>query len=237
MKAEDVEKAKLDPRLRRIKQIGVVGGTFDPIHWGHLSMAEIVREALQLDEVAFVPDEYPPHKAGAVAEFADRCHMVRQAVADHSSFRYATVKREKAGPCYIVDTLTMLKEQIYYLPDTEIFYIIGADSLLEIKSWHRWEHLFDLCHLVVTSRPSVPDAELKAWVQTEFAAYATRIKYVPCPGMAVSSTLIRQRASQGKTIRYLVHPAVHQYVAKNYLYRPQAHEGEYDLLGQVGRRG
>lgn len=236
MKAEDVEHAKLDPRLRPIKRIGVLGGTFDPITWAHLCIAENVRDALKLDEVAFVPDEYPPHKAGAVAEFADRCHMVRLAVADNPAFRYATVKREKAGPCYLVDTLALLKEHIYYLPDTEINFIIGADSLLEIKSWHEWERILELCHLVVTSRPSVSDAELKDWVQREFRDYASQITYVPCPPMGISSTLVRQRAKQGKSVRYLVHPAVNDYVTKNYLYRPEANESDYGVLGQVGKR-
>src|SRR5262249_50100594 len=149
-----------DPRLRQTKQMGIMGGTFDPIHWGHLTVAEFVRDVLHLDEVAFVCDEYPPLKQGAVAEYADRCHMLRLALADNPGFRYVSLTREKAGPSYIVDTLALLKEQIYHLPDTEIFYIIGADSLLDIKNWYRWEAIFGLCRLVVTSRPSVSSEEL-----------------------------------------------------------------------------
>ena len=151
-------------------KLGILGGTFNPIHLGHLRIAEEVRDRLTLDRVLFLPAATPPHKplAGDLP-FADRLTMVRLAIGDHADFAASDLENRRQGPSYSVDTLAELHREF---PGDELYFIIGSDSFLEIGLWHRYAEIFPLCNLVVVERPGAPVPDLAATlppaVATEF---------------------------------------------------------------------
>lgn len=181
----------------------LVGGTFDPIHVGHLVMAEWVREALGLPEVLFMPAGIPPHKGTVVASAQDRYHMVLMAVADNPHFQVSRYELDKTTPCYTVETLEYLRGQGH-----EVTLLVGADALAGMATWHRAEELHQLARLAVVARGDriAPPP-------------AAGVEVVDMPLIDVSSTLIRERLAQGKSCRYLLPEAVAGYLEERGLYR------------------
>ncbi|WP_277601697.1 nicotinate-nucleotide adenylyltransferase [Rhodococcus sp. X156] len=195
------------------RKLGVMGGTFDPIHHGHLVAASEVAHRFGLDEVVFVPTGQPWQKAHTdVSPAEDRYLMTVIATASNPQFSVSRVDIDRAGVTYTADTLSDLQAQH---PDAELYFITGADALEAILSWHRVEELFDLARFVGVTRPGYA---LEAKHLTHLAP--GQLTLVEIPAMAISSTDCRERAGQGRPVWYLVPDGVVQYISKRNLYRP-----------------
>jgi nicotinate-nucleotide adenylyltransferase len=189
-----------------MSRLGVMGGTFDPIHNGHLVAASEVAAALNLDEVLFVPTGMPWQKDG-VTPTSDRYLMAEIATAANPRFKVSTVDIDRSGPTYTVDTLRDLKNQY---PDSELFFITGADAVTAIAGWKDAQDLWGLANFVAVTRPGhkldLPDAPEGA------------IRVLEIPALAISSTDIRERVAAKKPIWYLVPDGIVQFIAKHGLY-------------------
>ena len=193
--------------------IGVMGGTFDPIHIGHLAIGEEAREALALDAVMFVPAGQPPHKpAGSVTSVEHRLAMVELAIADNPSFELSRIEVERRGPSYTVDTLEALAG------GDDLVLILSAETFAELPSWHEPERLFDAARMAVVPREGYPAPD-PAWLAEAFPGREARVTYLEGPRLGLSSTAIRARVATGRSIRYLVPDMVEAYIADKQLYR------------------
>ncbi|GAB3709095.1 nicotinate-nucleotide adenylyltransferase [Corynebacterium nasicanis] len=193
------------------ERIGVMGGTFDPIHHGHLVAASEVADRFRLDRVIFVPTGQPWQKADKkVSPAEDRYLMTVIATASNPRFHVSRVDIDRGGDTYTVDTLTDLQKQY---PDADLFFITGADALQSILTWRDWDKMFDLAEFVGVTRPGY---ELTEEMLPE--ARQERVHLIDVPAMAISSTDVRRRASEGRPVWYLVPDGVVQYIAKNDLY-------------------
>jgi nicotinate-nucleotide adenylyltransferase len=197
--------------------IGVLGGTFDPVHLGHLSLAlEACRQA-GLSGVVFVPAGRPYFKAAALISPAeDRINMLKLALADEPGFQISMLEIERPGPSYAVETLARIKEPLK--GSDELFFILGWDSLLTLPRWQEPERLLDLCRLVTAPRPGYPEVDLS--VLEEDLPGVTRATIVlDKPVMDISATEIRERVRQGLSIEGMVHPDVAGYINEKGLYK------------------
>lgn len=202
------------------RRVGVFGGTFDPPHVGHLILAVDLRHALDLDRVLFVPAGHPPHKPEPISDDADRLAMVRLAIAGEHAFEISTVDVDRGGPSYSADLLAILTET---LPDTELVFLMGEDSLRDFPSWHRPGKIATLAKLGVATRPGVR-VDLKA-VERAVPEVAGRVVLVPTPSIGVSSRHLRRRVEAGAPIAYQVPPAVERYIRERRLYLPDPEAG------------
>jgi nicotinate-nucleotide adenylyltransferase len=194
--------------------IGVLGGTFDPIHLGHLVVAEEARIKLGLREVLFVPAGQPWLKLDRnITPAAHRVEMVRRAIADNPHFKLCTLEVERPGPSYTVDTLTMLQKQLG--SEARFFFILGRDTLAELLLWKEPQKLVQLCRLVVP--PRLGSKDLKH-LETAIPGLRDKVIQLDMPVIGISSSEIRQRIAQGLTIRYLVPPPVSEYIQDHKLY-------------------
>ncbi len=192
--------------------IGLFGGTFDPVHVGHLVMAEQCREQAELDEVWFLPAARPPHKQDhPPTPFARRVEMLALAVAGNPNFRISEIENERAGPSYTVDTLEELTRRH---PTHRWCFIIGSDSLPELPRWHLPERILELAELVVVGRPGSPLPEV------ETRETAGRFRVVHSPLVDVASRDLRRRVAEGRSLRYLVPRAVEIFIQTHRLYQP-----------------
>ncbi|MEU4741459.1 nicotinate-nucleotide adenylyltransferase [Actinosynnema sp. NPDC023658] len=190
------------------RRIGVMGGTFDPVHHGHLVAASEVQARFDLDEVVFVPTGQPWQKGEReVSAAEDRYLMTVIATASNPRFSVSRVDIDRPGPTYTVDTLTDLREAH---PDADLFFITGADALEQILSWRRADDVFSLAHFIGVTRPGY---EL---VDTHLPPGA--VSLVEVPAMAISSTAVRARTASGLPVWYLVPDGVVQYISKRGLY-------------------
>jgi nicotinate-nucleotide adenylyltransferase len=187
-----------------------LGGTFDPIHLGHLRAAENARESLALDRVYFVPAHTPPHRGGPGASPLDRYAMVALAVAGHPAFVASAAEIERRGPTYTVDTIHFFREAHR---DCELYLIVGADTFPEMATWREAERLFAACKVAVVPRPG---PERPAPVAPFPGALG--VAEVAGEGLPLSATLIRQRLLARASVRYLVPDAVADYIEKRGLY-------------------
>ena len=191
-------------------RVGIMGGTFDPIHHGHLVAASEVADRFVLDEVVFVPTGYPWQKGDVtVSSSEDRYLMTVIATASNPRFHVSRVDIDREGPTYTVDTLRDLRAA--YGPETELFFITGADALAKILSWKDADTLFGLAHFVSVTRPGyeLNDDHLPA----------DTVSKISVPAMSISSTDCRRRVAEGQPVWYLVPDGVVQYIAKRRLYR------------------
>ena len=211
-------------------KVGIIGGTFNPIHLAHLRIAEEVRDRFDLAEVMFVPAAAPPHKplAGDLP-FETRCEMVRRAVAGNPAFTVSEIEGRRAGKSYSIDTLHALRQE---RPDDEFFFIIGSDSFLDFGMWRQYAAFFDCCNVVVVERPGAVvaalDTVLPAAVAGQFCYYAAErrlahrsgysVYYVEGIPLAISSTAIRELVRLDRSIRYLVPEGVEHYIKEQRLY-------------------
>lgn len=199
------------------RRLGVMGGSFDPIHYAHLLVAEQVREHLHLSHVVFVPAASPPHKVDrTLAPAEDRYLMTVLATADHPHFSVSRVELDRPGPSYTLHTVRALKA---LLPDgAEVFLIVGADMVLALDSWHQPDALLDEAQVAAVPRPGFALQQLFQRLGPERAA---RITIVPVPALDISATVIRERLAAGGSARYLCPPPVLDYIAKRGLYRAE----------------
>jgi len=201
-----------------VARIGVMGGTFDPIHYGHLVTAEEARVQFGLAQVLFVPNHYPPHKAlDGVTPPEPRYHMTLLATVTNPYFAVSRIEIDRPGPSYSIDTILELR-RAHQAGD--LFYITGADAILQIVrgAWERSAELLTLCEFIAASRPGFPiDVDdLRKFNIT--GNRLANIHVIEIPALAISSTDIRQRVAGGRPIRYLVPEPVETYIMKHELY-------------------
>jgi len=212
-------------------RIGIFGGTFNPIHLGHLRSAEEVREAFALDRIYFVPAAQPPHKkTNALADANHRLKMVELAVADNPSFIASTIELDRSGPSYSIDTIRRFHTD---LPDAVFFFILGLDAFREIHTWKEYTLIPSLCNLIVTSRPGISTPPIDQFIPV---ALQTTLWYDPAlkmyrhtsghclafhgiQGLNISASQVRQIVRRGKSLRYLVPSAVEAYITEQIFYR------------------
>lgn len=198
-----------------MERIGLLGGTFDPPHVGHLILASVVYDALALDKIWFVPAADPPHKQGIAISSADhRLAMLRLAIADDPRFSLSLVDVERPGPHYTVDMVAHLQAA---QPTTEFTFLIGSDSLCELPHWERPHELLARCALAVLQRPEYP-AEL-ADLEEVLPGIGSRVSIVEGPEVGIASSEIRHRVANRRSIRYLVPDKVEHYIEGQKLYR------------------
>ena len=199
------------------QRIGIMGGTFDPIHLGHLLTAEAVRDAMGLHEILFIPASVPPHKRGReIAPPEHRLRMVILATASNPCFRTSDIELRRKGPSYTVDTIDALKAERG--DGAEFYFITGADAINELDTWHDAGALLQKCHFVAATRQGTR-LEKEA-LNLKFGTLGCeRIHEVSTPELEISSTEIRRRVKRGASIRYMVPDAVTDYIEKEGLYR------------------
>lgn len=217
-----------------VRPIGILGGTFDPIHHGHLRIAQEALEQCGLEQVRFVPCGTPPHRPAPLAEAKARWEMVRLALTGHPDFLVEVHEIFRTDPCYTVDTLTALRAQLG--AQQPLCLILGGDAFMQLHTWHKWKDLFALAHIVVFQRAggsplgnamAKADAALQTEYQTRLAPGASVLHKTPggsifvadMPALEISSTDIRRRTAEEKSIRYLLPDAVANYINTNSLYR------------------
>lgn len=211
-------------------KIGILGGTFNPIHNAHLRVAETVSDRLALDRIIFIPTATPPHKelAGEIS-FEHRKNMVELAIADNEHFAVSDIEQQRGGRSYTVDTLRELRQSS---PGDELFFIIGSDSFLEISSWFSIAEIFTLANLVVVERPETAITDLTAplpvAIRSEFCYIRDEMRlthrsgfsvfYLPDTPLAISSSAVRQLLRESRSIRYLVPERVARYIHEKRIY-------------------
>ena len=192
-------------------RLGLYGGTFDPIHLGHLILAEACREACGLDRVWFVVAGAPPHKPGGRTDVAHRLEMVRLAVAGNPAFEVSEIETRRPGPHYSVETLAAVARE---RPGDELFFLIGADSLVDLPHWREPETILQLAGLVVANRPGFEPPPIAV------PPGAKPIQNVTIPPIGIASNEVRRRLLEGRSVRYQIPRAVEAYIAAHELYRP-----------------
>lgn len=213
--------------------IGIFGGTFDPIHHGHLRLAEEIAEKAKLGEVRFVPSGTPPHRTKPGADAQHRVAMAKLAIAANPRFVVDDRETKRAGPGFTFDTLTELRQELG--PSRAIALLMGADAFLELATWHRWRALLDLAHVVVAYRPGFAidtwQARMPEPLAHEYAARhmqqplavhlapAGGIAPVSMTGLDISATFVRTALKAGSSVRYLLPDAVLDYIRSHDLYR------------------
>jgi nicotinate-nucleotide adenylyltransferase len=209
----------------RKRRVGVFGGTFDPVHVGHLILAEQCREQGRLDEVWFVPSARPPHKLERpLTPFGQRVEMLALATAGNPSFRIDPSEKDRPGPSYTADTLADFRARH---TEAEFFLVIGSDTLVDLPHWRQPVRVVELAALLVVERPNCPvpaPDDLRAALRLP-EAVALRQQLVAAPLIDISSRDLRRRAAEGQSLRYLVPRAVKCYIVEKRLYQPEGGAG------------
>ena len=199
----------------RVFKLGLMGGTFDPIHVGHLACAEQARDAFGLDAVVFIPTGNPVFKRGKLVTPAPlRLEMVRLATRSNPAFDVSPIEVEREGDTYTVDTLRQLRA--HYPENVELHFITGADAMLSIVKWRESQAIAELAHLIAVTRPGY---EMTDQSKREIAEHASfDVRYLQVTALAISSSMLRQWVAIGHSIRYLTLDAVVDFVERNHLY-------------------
>ena len=201
-------------RTRTTQRWGILGGIFDPIHYGHLTIAEQTRDALRLHTVLFVPAGLPVHKYPPTANAPARMRMVELAIADNPFFQASSIELDSSRPSYTAETLATLATE---RPDHEFVLIVSAETASYLPAWHKPEQIVELAQVAIVSRLGHADIS-REWIAHHFPGREERFVRVPTSHLGHSSTDIRTRVAAGKSIRYLVPPAVETYIEDNRLY-------------------
>lgn len=200
-----------------MSKVGILGGTFDPIHLGHLIIAEEVRQSMGLDEVLFIPAGQPWLKGQRPLSAGEhRLQMVELAIASNPYFTVSTIELERLGPSYSVDTIIKLKDNLGVR--VELFFVLGFDALALLPGWKEPERLLELCQVVGVGRPGYSEFALLS-LEPIIPRASERIIIVDVPQMYISATDIRERVARGLSIRYLIPEAVERYIFEHRLYR------------------
>jgi nicotinate-nucleotide adenylyltransferase len=197
-------------------KIGLMGGTFNPIHLGHLIITEFIRINLSLDKVIFIPSGNPPHKdLDEIISAKHRYNMALLAVDSNPHFQISLSEINRRGISYTVDTI---REFIENFPNDELFFIIGADSLNELTKWKEFILLFKITNFIAIGRPGISKEDCLNKINELHDKYNVNIDYIDGPLIEISSTDIRQRVSKDKSIKYLVPETIEEYIKVNNLY-------------------
>jgi nicotinate-nucleotide adenylyltransferase len=199
-----------------IGRVGILGGTFDPVHHGHLVAAQEAHHQLRLEQVLFVPAGTPPHKPRRpCSPIHHRLRMLELAIASKPYFSISRVDVDRPGPCYTVNTLELLRVEMG--TETTLFFIEGADSLADILTWYQPHRLIELCELAVVKRPGI-EIDLPH-LEKNLPGLADHIHWVQMPRLEISSSDLRQRTRIGEPISYLTPATVEAYILKHGLYK------------------
>ena len=218
--------------VSRPLKIGVFGGTFDPIHYGHLRIAETLREVYALEEVRFIPTGLPPHRVAPNVSGKDRLQMTQLASAAVINFIADPREILRQGRCYTVDTLLEIQREN---PAAQLVWLLGTDAFIHLMQWHRWQELLDDAHMALVARPGVESQNWQAQLPNELAQqYEQRlvlqdtmpyqvligkISLLPTIPLDISATLLRRKIVQGESVRFLTPDAVIDYIEQHGLYR------------------
>jgi nicotinate-nucleotide adenylyltransferase len=206
------------PLSEQVKSLGILGGSFDPIHYGHLLCAQQLSEAVGLDRVLFIPCSRSPHKRShSPASDVHRLEMIRLALGDHPLFELSDLEIRRGGVSYTVDTVRHLREEMG--PEVELWLLLGMDAYLDIPAWKDPEVVLAECRFAVAGRPGCEDRRLSA----DFEA---RTRFCNITAVDISSTDIRERLKEGRSIRYLVPDAVEAYIMSRRPYPSGSGPGE-----------
>lgn len=216
-----------------MKPIGILGGTFDPIHYGHLRLAEEMLELAGLEQIRFIPAGNPPHRTCPQVSAADRAAMVKLAIGDHAGFVLDEREVQRTDRSFTIHTLRELRAELG--ESQPLCLLMGGDAFLQLHTWHQWESLLELAHVVVGYRPGYTLEERIHQAPTRLRElYLERlcgvdslsrqaaggIAELAIPKLEISATLIRNRVAEGRSIRYLLPPPVSQYIYQQNLYAP-----------------
>jgi len=203
--------------MSKSPKIGIMGGTFDPVHYGHLVTAEGARFEYNLDQVLFLPSGQPPHKTmKKVSDPEHRYMMTVLATLTNPHFEVSRLDIDREGISYTIDTLRILRR--IYGPETELFFITGADAIFEITDWKDSDEYLTMAHFIAAARPGFCLEELPQATQNWVGEHGDRFHVLRVPAMAISSTEIRDRVRKGISIRYLVPEQVEHYIKRHGLY-------------------
>ena len=205
--------------------IGIIGGTFDPIHFGHLRPALEIAQKLALDELRFIPSATPPHRWKPEASAQQRLEMVQHAIKDTPSFALDDREYLREGASYTVDTLQSIRTEIG--EERPLCMILGMDAFKSFTQWHQWEKILTLCHIVISSRPNYDDSPIDNWMQTHHCddsallsqSPAGKLYFCDVTQLDISATNIRQMIKEGVSPRFLTSKNVVEYIQKNAIYK------------------
>jgi len=198
-----------------VQRIGIMGGTFDPIHYGHLVTAEQAHYQFNLDKVVFVPSGLPPHKVGKHITSPGHRHMMTVlATTSNPHFEVSSIEVDRVGPSYTIDTVRAFRDR--YGDEAGLYFITGADAILEMLEWKDSDTLLELCEFIAATRPGY--ALHNGRIEEIFVEQANRIHFFEVPALAISSTDIRERLRQGRPVRYLLPDIVVSYIERAELY-------------------
>ncbi|HYE12689.1 MAG TPA: nicotinate-nucleotide adenylyltransferase [Patescibacteria group bacterium] len=201
----------------KTNRIGIMGGTFDPIHYGHLVAAEVARAEFGLDKVIFIPAGRPPHKQlQSITDAEHRYRMTILATSSNPNFEVSRIEVDKDELTYTIDTVKDMRR--IYGEDAAIYFITGADAVLEFLTWYKLQELLTLCRFIAVTRPGFDKRDLEQMIGEIASKYNGEIICIEVPLLAISSTDIRERSRSGKPIKYLLPEAVEEYIEKNVLY-------------------
>lgn len=200
------------------EKIALLGGTFDPVHIGHLNMAEWVHQELKLDRCLLIPAARPPHKRHQITETKHRLKMLELATDNNPQLELSTIELKRSGPSY---TLYTLQDFAQTYPEAKMWWVIGMDSLLALHTWHRYQEFPEYARLAVLPRPGEEVQNIEDYLQTHLPMFTKSVDYISMPRLDISSSQVRTRLKAGKTCRYLLHQDVWQYIVEQGLYRSQ----------------
>lgn len=206
--------------------IGLFGGSFDPVHSAHVAVVRTAKSALQLDKLFIIPCQQQALKPHSALPGADRLAMLHFAFDKEEKVFISTLELSHSGPSYTIDTLRYFKKEY---PDDRLFLIVGADSAIQIPAWREWEHFFDYAHLLIVSRPNYPLKDLPEGLRARMihnlsnfqSSNRGRVACISMPDMPIASSDIRERVRQGRPLEHLVSEEVNQYIQDKQLYREE----------------
>ena len=205
---------KFENKCDNIK-IGIMGGTFDPIHYAHLATAEFIRDSYKLDKILFIPSGNPPHKKRKITDKYHRYNMVLLSTINNDNFIVSDMEIKREKSTYTIDTLKQLK-QIYI--NAEIYFITGADAICDIETWKDVDENFKLANFIAATRPGISLLKINEKIKDLKDKYNANIESIYVPSLDISSTYIRNQLNKNKTIRYLVPELVQEYIYNKQLY-------------------
>lgn len=200
-----------------MKKVGIMGGTFNPIHYGHLFLAEYAYDQIGLNQILFMPSKNPPHKVKP-EDITDqqRSDMISLAITDNPHFELSSMELEREGMTYTADTLSILVKEH---PNTKYYFIVGADSLFMMQNWMDPQTIFNLCTIVAASRDNVEKEKLQKHAEYLESAFNASILLLDMPTIQIASAIIRDRIATNKSTRYYLPDAINIYIAENRLYQ------------------
>lgn len=215
--------------FKNCKSIAIMGGTFDPIHYGHLATANVVRQEFNIQKVIFIPTGTPPHKEkNNISSAEHRYLMTVLATLDNSDFDVSKIEINREGVTYTIDTIEFIRSVVP--EDTKIYFITGADAISKVSTWKNSEKLFELCEFIAVTRPNyIISSEVKQSLQK----FENKIHFLEVPALAISSSDIRNRVKTERTISYLLPKGVEEYIYKFNLYRENQYLSKYKQIIEI----